>query len=181
MAKGKKKGRSRSKSTKPRKKKAKKRVSKIARGKLAKSQVFKGRKAKTVGGLCKKDICRNKHGKYVSKKMSRKGKKSKWIKAVMAARKKCGTKGFCAVGGKSKAGKRLLKCARACYKKCKWAAKRWLTWYKLPERILIFNDLAEFVLIKVNIIFLIFLWFSIFLNFLNWKIVKLLKNNPNYT
>ena len=104
MGKKKSKGRSRSKSKKPRKKAKKKRVSKVAKGRLAKCQVFKGRKAKTVGGLCKGDICRNKHGKYVSKKMSAKGKRNKWMKAVMKARKACGCKGFQAVGGKTKAG-----------------------------------------------------------------------------
>merc|ERR1711935_134807 len=96
--------RSRSRKAAPkRKKKAKKakRVSKIAKGRLAKSQVFKGRKAKTVGGLKKSDITRNKHGKYVSKKMSRRGKQSGWIKAVMRARKAMKVTGFCAVGGKS--------------------------------------------------------------------------------
>merc|ERR1711935_1139025 len=95
--------RSRSRTVKPKKKKAKKakRVSKIAKGRLAKSQVFKGRKAKTVGGLKKSDITRNKHGKYVSKKMSRRGKQSGWIKAVMRARKAMKVTGFSAVGGKS--------------------------------------------------------------------------------
>jgi len=112
--------RSRSRSTKakkPRKKKAKKRVSKIARGRLAKSQVFKGRKAKTASGMTKKDITRNKHGKYVSVKKSRRGKKNAWMKAVMRARRALKVKGFCAVGGKSKAGRALLRKARGFYKK----------------------------------------------------------------
>ena len=82
--------RSRSRTTK----RKKKRVSKIAKGRLAKAQVFKGRKIRTVGGLKKKDITRNKHGKYVSKKMSARGKKSKWMKAVMKARKSLKVKGF---------------------------------------------------------------------------------------
>lgn len=98
-------------------KKKKKRVSKVARGRLAKSQVFKGRKVRTVGGLKAGDITRNKHGKYVSKKMSARGKKSKWMKAVMRARRALKVKGFQAVGGKSRAGKRLLKKARSYYKK----------------------------------------------------------------
>merc|ERR1711935_1191846 len=96
--------RSRSRKAAPKRKrkvKKAKRVSKIAKGRLAKSQVFKGRKAKTVGGLKKSDITRNKHGKYVSKKMSRRGKSSGWIKAVMRARKALKVTGFCAVGGKS--------------------------------------------------------------------------------
>jgi len=95
----------------------KKRVSKIARGRLSKAQVFKGRKAKTVGGLKKKDICRNKHGRYVSKKKSSRGKKNHWMKAVARARRALKVKGFCPVGGKSAAGKRLLAKARAFYKK----------------------------------------------------------------
>ena len=69
--------RSRSRTTK----RKKKRVSKVARGRLAKVLVFRGRKAKTVGGLTKNDITRNKHGRYVSKKRSAMGKKSKWMKA----------------------------------------------------------------------------------------------------
>ena len=104
-----KKSKSRSRSKKPKKKvvkkkKAKKRVSKVAKGRLAKAQVFKGRKAKTVGGLHKKDITRNKHGRYVSKKASSRGKKNAWMAAVKRARRTLKVKGFCAVGGKSRAG-----------------------------------------------------------------------------
>merc|ERR550539_643662 len=93
------------------------RVSKIARGRMAKSQVLKGRKAKTVGGLKASDLTRNKNGKVVSKKASANAKQSAWIKAVGAARKALGVKGFCAVGGKSAQGKALLTKARAFYKK----------------------------------------------------------------
>ena len=99
------KGRSRSRS---RKTKKKKRVSKVARGRLAKAMVFKGRKAKTVGGLTKKDLTRNKHGRYVSKKKSARGKKNGWMKAVARARRALKITGFCAVGGKSGQGKKLL-------------------------------------------------------------------------
>ena len=104
-----KKSKSRSRSKKPKKKvvkkrKAKKRVSKVARGRLAKAQVFKGRKAKTVGGLTRKDITRNKHGRYVSRKASARGKKNGWMAAVKRARRALKVKGFCAVGGKSRAG-----------------------------------------------------------------------------
>jgi len=49
--------------------------------------------------------------------MSRRGKRSKWIKAVMRARRALKCKGFQAVGGKSKAGQRLLRKARGYYKK----------------------------------------------------------------
>merc|ERR1711881_590764 len=95
----------------------KKRVSKIGRGRLAKAMVFKGSKAKTVGGLTKGMITRNKHGRYVSKKKSARGKKNAWMKAVARARRALKVKGFCPVGGKSAAGKRLLAKARGFYKK----------------------------------------------------------------
>merc|ERR1719309_1536016 len=94
-----------------------KRVSKIARGRYRLSQVFKGRKEKTVGGLKKSDLTKNKHGRVVSKKKSAFGQKSKFIKAVMLARKQLGIKGFQAVGGKTAKGQALLKKARSLYKK----------------------------------------------------------------
>merc|ERR1712215_45234 len=47
----------------------------VAKGKLAKSSVFRGTKAKTSGGLKKSDLVRNKHGKVVSRKQSEAGKK----------------------------------------------------------------------------------------------------------
>jgi len=59
----------------------------------------------------------------VSKKKSALAKKNfakrigGWNKAVMAARKALGVKGFCAIGGKSAQGKALLAKARALYKK----------------------------------------------------------------
>jgi hypothetical protein len=103
------------------KKKAMK-VSKIAKGKMAKSMVFRGSKAKTTGGLTKDKLIKNKAGKVVSKKASaaakkRSGKILKWGKAVSAARKALGIKGFCAVGGKSAKGQSLLKKVRSLYKK----------------------------------------------------------------
>merc|ERR1712072_707520 len=106
--------RSRSRTTR---RKSKKRVSKVGRGRLAKAMVFKGSKAKTVGGLTKAMITRNKHGRYVSKKKSARGKKNAWMKAVARARRALKVKGFCPVGGKSAAGKRLLAKARGFYKK----------------------------------------------------------------
>merc|ERR1739848_819080 len=100
------------------------RVSKIAKGKRAKSSVFRGTKAKTSGGLKKSDLTRNKDGKVVSKKASAAGKRlykkngiDKWIKAVQAAKKSLGIKGFLVVGGKSSKGQALLKKARSLYKK----------------------------------------------------------------
>merc|ERR1719265_491543 len=81
------------------KKKKMKRVSKIARGQLAKSFVFRGMKAKTVGGLTKADLIKNKNGKIVSKKQQAHGKKAynnikAWTASVMKARKALGLKGF---------------------------------------------------------------------------------------
>merc|ERR1712194_913621 len=54
----------------------KKSVSKIAKGRYAKSVVFRGTKAKTVGGLAKGDLIKNKRGKIVSKKAVAHGKKA---------------------------------------------------------------------------------------------------------
>merc|ERR1711942_150806 len=93
------------------------RVSIIAKGRQRKSQVWKGSKTKTVGGLTKSDLTKNKHGKIVSKKLSAKGSKSKFPKAVVAARKALGIKGFCPIGGKTAKGQALLKKARSLYKK----------------------------------------------------------------
>merc|ERR1712013_825742 len=99
------------------KKKAAKRVSKIAKGKRAKYAVFVGRKEKTVGGIKKNDLMKNKNGKIVTKKSSALGKKNKFMNAVIAARKALGIKGFQAVGGKTAKGQALLKKARSLYKK----------------------------------------------------------------
>merc|ERR1719420_1597867 len=71
----------------------------IAKGRMAKVMVFKGSKVKTVGGLKKDALTKNKHGKVVSKKLSAKGKKSKWMTAVVKARAALKVKGFQAVGG----------------------------------------------------------------------------------
>merc|ERR1712182_187331 len=54
----------------------KKAVSKIARSKRAKVVVFHGTKEKTVSGLTKADLIKNKNGKIVSKKKLAAGKKS---------------------------------------------------------------------------------------------------------
>jgi len=100
------------------------RVSKIAKGKRAKSSVFRGTKVATSGGLKKSDLMRNKDGKVVSKKASAQGKKlykkngiEKWIKAVTAAKKALGIKGMQVIGGKTSKGQALLKKARSLYKK----------------------------------------------------------------
>ena len=61
-------------------------------------------------GLKASDLMKSKSGKIVSKKQSMSAKKNfakrlgGWNKAVMAARKALGVKGFCAVGGKSAQG-----------------------------------------------------------------------------
>merc|ERR1719411_2392297 len=96
------------------KKKAKKPV------KGSKNQVFRGTREKTVGGLKKSDLVRNKWGKVVSKKKNSYGKKiykkhglSKWIDAFMQARKNLGVKGFVPV----KKGTKLYNEAMKLYKK----------------------------------------------------------------
>merc|ERR1712003_205270 len=86
--------------------------SKIAKGKRGKSSVFRGTKEKTVGGLKKGDLMKNKSGKVVSRKQHNRGVKqfSKikgWTKAVQQARKALGIKGFCAVNGSKGKGKEL--------------------------------------------------------------------------
>merc|ERR1719158_2299694 len=80
----------------------KKAVSKIAKGKFAKSVVFRGTKAKTYTGLTKGDLIKNKRGKIVSKKQVAHGKKAfshikGWTTAVAKARKALGVKGFVAI------------------------------------------------------------------------------------
>merc|ERR1712039_911929 len=96
-----------------------KKVSK--RGK--KYQVFKGSREKTIGGLKKSDLKKNKAGKIVSAKKSNLAKRKyastigRWNTAVTKARKALGVKGFQAVGGQTSAGKALLAKARSFYKK----------------------------------------------------------------
>merc|ERR1719188_1414981 len=97
------------------KKAMKKAVSKIGKGKRAKSAVFSGRKEKTVGGLTKSSLVKNKRGKVVSKGASAKAKNAfassplkKWSEATNKARTELKIKGFCPVGGKSAQGRALL-------------------------------------------------------------------------
>jgi len=80
-------------------------------------QVLKGTREKTVGGLKKSDLKKNKYGKVVSAKASKRSSQSKWILACARARRALGVKGFQAVGGSSAAGKALLSKARSFYKK----------------------------------------------------------------
>merc|ERR1719210_1313359 len=85
-----------------------KRISTIARGKLAKALVFRGSKQKTSGGLTKDTLTKNKTGRIVSKSKSARGKKNwansalkRWIDALKQARKELKVTGFCAVNGKT--------------------------------------------------------------------------------
>ena len=91
-----------------------KKVSKVAKGKLARSIVFRGGKEKTVGGMTKDKLTKNKLGKVVSKKASARAKRAyagsaikKWAEATKAARKALGLTGFVPVGGRTAAGKAL--------------------------------------------------------------------------
>merc|ERR1711988_1246142 len=94
----------------------KKTVSKIAKGKNARSVVFKGGKEKTKTGLTKSDLMKNSQGRIVSKKASAAGKRrykniKGWIEAVSKARKELGVKGFVAI----KKGSALYKKAQEFY------------------------------------------------------------------
>merc|ERR1712228_612095 len=93
-------------------KKAAMKKSQVAKGKHAKSVVFRGTKLRTSGGLTKDKLVRNKHGKVVSKAASAATKKrsselAAWGQAVVAARKALNCKGFVAVGGNTPAGRAL--------------------------------------------------------------------------
>merc|ERR1719384_309620 len=81
-------------------------------------RVWSGTADRTKGGLTKKDLTENKHGKIVSKKQSAQAKKkykanglSKWTEAVMKARAELGVTGFMAV----KKGTPLYKLAKSYY------------------------------------------------------------------
>merc|ERR1711988_624723 len=96
----------------------KKTISKIAKGKRAKSSVFKGGKEKTISGLQKSDLVKNSYGKIVSKKASAAGKKrykniKGWIEACTKTRKELGVKGFSPI----KKGSALYKKAKEIYGK----------------------------------------------------------------
>merc|ERR1712040_12019 len=87
-----------------------KKVSKIAKGKHARAFVFSGRKEKTLSGMTKDKLTKNKSGRIVSKKASARAKRAyassgikKWADAIKAARKALGVTGFVAIGGKSAA------------------------------------------------------------------------------
>merc|ERR1712037_240939 len=89
-------------------------VSKVAKGKLARLVVFKGGKEKTSSGMTKAKLVKSKSGKIVSKAASANAKKAwansplkKWAEACKQARKALGVKGFVPLGGKTAQGKAL--------------------------------------------------------------------------
>merc|ERR1712113_1110983 len=93
-------------------------VSKIAKGKHARSVVFHGSKDKTKTGLTKAMLVKSKSGKIVTKKAQAAGKKAYkniqgWTKAVQQAKKALRVTGFAIVGGKTAAGKALYAKAKA--------------------------------------------------------------------
>merc|ERR1719361_1786597 len=76
-------------------------VSTTAKGKMARSIVFAGRKEKTASGLKKTDLMKNKRGKVVTKKSHAAGIRSYaaikgWTIACQKAKKALGLKGFVA-------------------------------------------------------------------------------------
>merc|ERR1711920_1086148 len=96
------------------------RVTKIARGKFARSQVLRGSKEKTTGGMTKDNLMRNKFGKIVSKKASAASRKryqssgaKVWADCIKQARKALNLKGFVAINGKRAEGKALYAKAKS--------------------------------------------------------------------
>merc|ERR1719159_2150039 len=95
-----------------------KRVSKVAKGRFAKALVLRGTKEKTVGGLRRDALMKNKRGKVVSKRAAAAGKRryaqiEGWVEGVMAARSALRLTGFVAINGKSLIGKALYVKAKA--------------------------------------------------------------------
>merc|ERR1712032_889580 len=89
-----------------------KRVSKIAKGKFAKALVFRGTKLKTVGGLTREALMKNKRDKVVGKRASAHGKRhfknvEDWVECMMGARQSLRCEGFVAMNGKTLQGKAL--------------------------------------------------------------------------
>merc|ERR1719418_21820 len=89
-------------------------VSKIAKGKMARAVVFRGFKEKTGGGMTKDKLVKSKSGKIVSKAASARAKKAyaasplkKWADACKQARKQLKVTGFVPCGGKTAQGKAL--------------------------------------------------------------------------
>merc|ERR1719468_1293294 len=89
-------------------------VSKVAKGKFARAAVLRGSKEKTVGGLTKASLAKNKQGKIVAKGASARSKKAwsssplkTWSEATKQARKALVITGVCAVGGTTAQGSAL--------------------------------------------------------------------------
>merc|ERR1711953_1431900 len=100
-----------------------KRVSIIARGKAARAKVFRGTKVKTISGITKDNLTKNKLGRIVSKVASARAKRNyatsglkRWADAVKAARKALKLTGYVSVGGSSAIGKALYAKAKALLK-----------------------------------------------------------------
>merc|ERR1711869_162566 len=92
----------------------------IAKGKRAKSSVFRGTKEKTTSGHKKGDLMRNSRGKIVTKKSHASGKKSfarirDWCMAVSKARKALSLRGFVAINGKTAQGRALYAKSKSFY------------------------------------------------------------------
>merc|ERR1719361_2811976 len=94
-----------------------KRISKIARGRLAKAMVMRGKFEKTVGGLRAESLMKNKRGKVVSKRKSAVNARTSkdWIDSIISARKLLSLDGFVAINGNSVQGKALYLKAKADY------------------------------------------------------------------
>ena len=75
---------------------------------------FQTLQEKTVGGLQKSQLMKNKRKAHAAGKTSLKRVQG-WLTAVQTARKELGIKGFCPVGGKSAQGKALCAKAKALY------------------------------------------------------------------
>merc|ERR1719152_397433 len=95
-----------------------KRVSKIAKGRFARALVLRGSKEKTVGGLRRDALTKNRRGKVVSKRASAQGKRryvqiEDWVEAHMAARAALHVTGFVAINGKTLQGKALYAKAKS--------------------------------------------------------------------
>ena len=116
------------KKAKKTKKRKAKRVSTRAKGskRSQRSQVFRGKKAKTAGGTTKDKLTKNKNGRIVSKKASANAKKNfqkrlgGWLAACAKARKALGCKGFVAI----KKGSALYNKAKGFYGAGKGSPKK---------------------------------------------------------
>merc|ERR1712151_1100978 len=84
-----------------------KRVSIIAKGKMARAVVFRGSKVKTQSGMTKDSRTKKNWGNSALKS---------WCDAVKSARKALNLKGFVAIGGKTAQGKALYAKAKSLLK-----------------------------------------------------------------